>query len=294
LNSLWPHRLAKILAGATFVLLVAGGLVTSTDSGLSVPDWPLSYGRFFPPMIGGIRYEHTHRLIALAVAVLTLALMAVLMKHEKRRWVATLGCASFFLVIAQAVLGGITVLMLLPWGISVVHACTAQTFFAVVCLLVLFTSSWWGKQAEDDHSAEPSSLKLCVATTFLIYLQLVLGAWVRHTGMRVAVGLHIILAFLILFLGIASGLAVLSSLVAPIAFLGGMTAFLVIVQFFLGIGALVATRLSVQGAPAFFANIFFPTAHQTLGAVILASSAVLTAMVARATRKDFARETTQG
>ena len=123
------HHYTKLVAGATLVLIVAGGLVTSTGSGLAVPDWPLSYGMLFPPMVGGILYEHGHRMIAGTVAVLT-AIMALWLKlREPRRWVRRLGGLALLAVVLQAVLGGLTVIFLLPDAISIAHACLAQTFF---------------------------------------------------------------------------------------------------------------------------------------------------------------------
>ena len=115
-------QFARLTAAMTFVLLIAGGLVTSTDSGLSVPDWPLSYGGLFPPMVGGIRYEHTHRLIAGTVAILIFVLAARLRRRESRRWVRGLGDAAATAVLAQALLGGLTVIWLLPPAVSVAHA----------------------------------------------------------------------------------------------------------------------------------------------------------------------------
>src|SRR3989338_7502352 len=117
------HRYSQFVMFSTFLLILAGGLVTSTGSGLSVPDWPLSYGQVFPPMIGGIRFEHTHRLIAGFVGCLTLILAVSLYLKEKRTWVKWMGLAALLAVIAQAVLGGLTVIYLLPTAISVLHSC---------------------------------------------------------------------------------------------------------------------------------------------------------------------------
>src|SRR3989338_3837872 len=122
---------SKWVCGATLFLIFVGGLVTSTGSGLSVPDWPLSYGTLFPPMVGGIRFEHTHRLIAGFVGLLTLALAVWSSRREPRRSLRRLGWIALAAVVAQAVLGGITVLQQLPLPVSVAHACLGQLFFCL-------------------------------------------------------------------------------------------------------------------------------------------------------------------
>ena len=134
---IWVHRFAVFTALMTLVLLCAGALVTSTGSGLSVPDWPLSYGRFFPPMVGGIFFEHGHRLIAGSVAILSFLLCLSIWRTDPRLSVRLLSLAALLCVVVQAVLGGLTVLMLLPPSVSVAHACTGQLFFAST-----FSSPW--------------------------------------------------------------------------------------------------------------------------------------------------------
>ena len=125
----------RILVVTTFLLLIAGGLVTSTGSGLAVPDWPLSYGRLMPPMVGGILFEHGHRMIAATIGLLTLVLTLVILGREPRRWVRGLALAAFGAVVLQGILGGLTVLWRLPTSVSVAHACLGQTFFVLVTLL---------------------------------------------------------------------------------------------------------------------------------------------------------------
>src|SRR5690348_11297607 len=129
----WLHRYAVFVAGATFLLIIAGALVTSNDAGLSVPDWPTSFGTFrIPRMVGGVKFEHGHRMIAGTVAILTVLLAVWLWRNEPRRWMRRLGALAVLTVIAQAVLGGITVLFYLPVAISVSHACLAQVFFCII------------------------------------------------------------------------------------------------------------------------------------------------------------------
>ena len=137
------HRYALAVAVCTWLLLLAGALVTSNDAGLAVPDWPLSYGKLMPPMVGGILYEHGHRLIAASVGLLTILLAAWLWQSEPRRWLRRLGLLALALVILQGLLGGITVLFFLPPAISVAHACLAQLFFCTVIAIATATSREW-------------------------------------------------------------------------------------------------------------------------------------------------------
>ena len=131
------HAYAVFTAFCTFLLIIAGALVTGNDAGLSVPDWPLSYGKLMPPMVGGIFYEHGHRMVAATVGLLTVVLAFWLWRAEPRRWVRRLGWVALATVVAQGVLGGITVLFYLPVAVSVAHACLAQIFFCLVvgCLI---------------------------------------------------------------------------------------------------------------------------------------------------------------
>ncbi|RMF61787.1 MAG: heme A synthase [Calditrichaeota bacterium] len=190
----WMHRFAKLLAAATFVLIFIGGLVTSTGSGLSVPDWPTTYGHFmfsfpFSKMVGGILYEHGHRMVATVVGMLTVVLAVWLWVREPRSWVRWFGVAALFAVIAQGILGGVTVLFLLPTPISVLHACIAQAFFCMTICLAMFTSREWVDAAPATQAdvATPSTQHLTAATTALVYIQLILGAVMRHTGSGLAI-----------------------------------------------------------------------------------------------------------
>jgi cytochrome c oxidase assembly protein subunit 15 len=176
----------KFVALSTAVLIFAGGLVTSTGSGLSVPDWPNTYGWnmfTFPleKMVGGIRYEHSHRLIASTVGFLILVLAVWLWRAEPRQWVRRLGYLALAAVITQGILGGITVLWYLPDPISIAHASLAQIVFCLTAAIALFTSRGWartGSLAPDDSLLR----KLTMATTVWIYIQILIGATMRHTG----------------------------------------------------------------------------------------------------------------
>ena len=156
------HRYATLTAAATFLLLAAGSLVTSTDSGLAVPDWPLSYGTWMPPMVGGIRFEHGHRMVAGVVGLMIAALAVWIARREPRRWVRRLGASALACVIAQALLGGLTVLLLLPPSVSIAHACLGQAVFCLVVSLAWGTAPGWGKHPEPlDRSEERRVGKEC-------------------------------------------------------------------------------------------------------------------------------------
>jgi cytochrome c oxidase assembly protein subunit 15 len=184
------HRLAVLTAGATLVLLFIGGLVTSTGSGLAVPDWPLSFGQVLPPMVGGVLFEHGHRLAAAAVGCLTLALALWIVLRERRAAVRVLALVALFTVVLQGVLGGVTVLYRLPLGVSVAHACLAQVFFCVTVTLAVVTGRAWGAHtagAGGVSSARPGLSLLAGATTGLVFVQVLLGALVRHMGAGLAI-----------------------------------------------------------------------------------------------------------
>ena len=146
-EGLWPHRLAVVLGCATFPLLFIGGLVTSKGAGLAVPDWPTTFGynMFLYPwseMVGNILYEHSHRLVAACVGLLTIALAVALWFGERRTWLRWLGVTALLVVIAQGILGGLRV-VLLQNTLAILHACLAQAFFALTVGLALFTSREW-------------------------------------------------------------------------------------------------------------------------------------------------------
>jgi heme a synthase len=183
------HRFAVFTASATFVLIFVGGLVTSTGSALAVPDWPLSFGKFFPKMEGGVLYEHGHRMVAATVTILTLVLMVWAWRSERRKWVRNLAIVAFGLIIVQAVLGGLTVLLLLPLPIAVAHAATAQAFFCLMVSLALFTNPRWetSRAAGPRDRGRPSLPALAAITTLVIYGQILIGAVMRHMGAGLAI-----------------------------------------------------------------------------------------------------------
>jgi len=292
----WRHRYALLCAFATLMLLLAGGLVTSTGSGLAVPDWPLSFGRFFPPMTGGVLFEHGHRLVAASVGLLTLVLALWFKRRERRPWVRRLAYAAVGTVIAQGLLGGLTVLLRLPPSVSVLHACLAQGFFCIVVVLALATSEPFLAPGTDEGGIVPPSLwKLGSLATGLVYLQLILGAVMRHTGAGLAIPdvplafgrlvpplasfeIAIHFAHRIGALLVAVAVSVLAGRIlkehSGITGLAGPARWLVLMvtaQIVLG-AATVLTRLAVLPA----------TSHVVLGALLLSTCLVVTVRAARA------------
>ncbi len=189
--SLSLHRFAVLCAVATFVLIFVGGLVTSTGSALAVPDWPLAFGRLIPPLKGGIRFEWGHRVVAGVVSILTLVLALWTWWREPRRWVRITAFAALGLVLLQAVLGGLTVLMLLPLPLAVAHAATAQAFFCLMISMVLFTRPDFGSAMEESEAwsprKRPSLTALATVTTVAVYVQILVGAVMRHLGAGLAI-----------------------------------------------------------------------------------------------------------
>ena len=181
----WLHVFASCLAAATLALIFIGGLVTSTGSGLAVPDWPLSFGQFFPRMVGGVFYEHGHRMVAATVGALTVAFAIATRIADTHAIVRRLALAAIGTVVAQGVLGGLTVLFLLPPAISSAHACLAQAFLCLTVALAVLTDPTWTPATRPV--ADPGLARLTVATAATVYVQLVLGAVMRHTGAGLAI-----------------------------------------------------------------------------------------------------------
>jgi cytochrome c oxidase assembly protein subunit 15 len=186
------HRFAVFAASVTFLLIIAGALVTSNDAGLSVPDWPTSFGSLYkiPHLVGGVKFEHTHRMIAQFVGFLSIVLAVWTWRTDPRRWMKYLGVTALGLVIAQGILGGLTVLFYLPPAISSAHAALAQTFFCVVVLIAVFTGRNWVEEIPaiaslriHSEDGRPSLLTLALISIFVLYVQLILGAMFRHHGL---------------------------------------------------------------------------------------------------------------
>ncbi len=285
------HRFAVLTAAATLCLIVAGGLVTSTESGLSVPDWPTTYGQnmfTFPvsKWVGGIRFEHTHRLIASTVGLLTVILAVWLARREERRWVRRLGYFAVAAVVAQGLLGGLTVIFLLPTAVSVAHACLAQTFFCLTVAIAVVTAPRWKDREPQDiraaFAADPVARTAAVAAG-LVFAQLVVGAVMRHTkaGLAIpdfplalgrvvppltsfAVAIHFahrVMALVVAaFVGISIGRA----------FRSGRRG---LEKAALGLGVVVAAQIALGAATVLTGkSVVVTTAHVATGALLLGST----------------------
>jgi cytochrome c oxidase assembly protein subunit 15 len=285
-HTTWVHRFTLITAGATFVLVIAGGLVTSTGAGLAVPDWPTTFGRnmFLYPwskMVGGILYEHGHRLIGAGVGLLTLILALWLWVGEPRGWLRWLGVGALALVVVQGVLGGLRVIWL-DRTLAIVHAALAQAFFALTASMAFFTSREGIDTSESVQAADAGLLRtFALLTTIGIYLQLIFGAVLRHTG--TGIGLHLVCAgvvtLLVLCLAalILEGYADQQRLVRSVALLSA----LLILQLIVGLGAYLGKFASVGVGLSFRSLVFLTTTHVAIGALMLATCVVLTLRVYR-------------
>ena len=283
-GSEWLHRLAMATAGATFLLIIAGALVVGHDAGLSVPDWPLSFGKFMPPMEGGVFYEHGHRMIAALVAALTAVLAIWLWGAEVRKSIRWLGLAAFLAVILQAVLGGLTVLYLLPIPVLVAHACLAQLFFCFTLSLAVYTSP--ACQSASHPAIEdlrfPSFRHLSSVTTAGIFVQLILGAARRHKALGLAphlvwAGVLSVLILSLLFLALNR----LPLALRTLRSLSMTAAILLAVQLSLGFESYRA-RLAAQSVPQPDPSmIWITTAHVAVGALLLGVSLILTLLAYR-------------
>lgn len=174
------HLYAVFAAFATFCLIIAGGLVTSTGSGLSVPTWPLAPHAILPPLVGGVLFEYGHRMVAGTVILLTAILVTWIHRSDARKPLRVLGLIAIAAIVAQALLGGITVLMQLPPAVSVAHAGLAQAFFCVMVCIAYLSSP---DLCERGGERAPSALfTLTIVTPAVIYAQILVGAVMRHTG----------------------------------------------------------------------------------------------------------------
>jgi heme a synthase len=177
------NRYAILVACATFFLIIAGALVTSNDAGLATPDWPLSNGQVLPKMVGNLFWEHGHRMVATTVGMLTIGLTVYVLRKDKRDWVRKLGVFALLAVIAQGLLGGLTVKLMLPLAVSTAHATLAQLFFCTTVSLAVFTSrSWMEAKPIPEVKGSLSLSYLCTTALVTIFLQLILGATLRHSA----------------------------------------------------------------------------------------------------------------
>ncbi len=258
------------LAWLTLILIGAGGLVTSHQAGLSVPDWPLSYGQVFPPMHGLMIWEHSHRVIAGVVAILTVIFTLWVTFQEKRKGLILAAWFSLGLVFLQALLGGLTVLLKLPHAVSMSHGVIAQTFLACLVSIAFFMSPYYERvQNASPALRDRKQIRLVISCLAFVYLQIILGAFVRHAGkatiehvvFALAVAGHLMaLAFYVVYKH--SENKTLIGLVIRVAAV-------VTIQIFFGIGALTYRLLVPATAVPPVGKVVFTVLHQTTGAVLL-------------------------
>ena len=285
------HRFTLAWSGCAFLLIVAGALVTSNDAGLAVPDWPTSFGSIYriPPLVGGVKFEHTHRMIAELVGLLTIVFAVWTQLRETRTWMKYFGWTMLGLVIFQGVLGGITVLMKLPWYVSTFHAMVAQTFFALVVLSVFFTADDWnaGAQARRKHSGLLRTLS--VLAVMAVYMQLFFGAAFRHNGMEFLPYGTRILPHL-LGAGVATIILMATAIVTLVRYSdveelrrpAVAMLWLLVTQLALGFAAYLTRIVLGKDAPQPLPSMVASTvAHVACGALLLASSLLLAVQVRR-------------
>ena len=282
----WTGWLARVAVGATFLLIVAGGLVTGNKAGLAVADWPTSYGynMFLYPfsrMTGGIYYEHAHRLLGALVGLTTLSLAVHLAMVETRPFVKRMGGAAVVLVVVQGILGGLRVTER-SLHLAVVHGVTAQVFLSLlVAIAVVRTATWRsdrGRRASAHSGNERTMATIAVAA---LVVQIVLGAIQRHLAAGLI--LHIVSAFAVAALTVSAGVRAWGlHREEPILKRSGLTVvFVTMAQLALGFSAWIARGAWTSGALSPEWTILVTTLHQGTGALLLASTVTLRLWLSR-------------
>ncbi len=289
------HRFAVFVACATFFLIIAGANVTSHDAGLATSDWPLSNGQLFPKMVGNLFWEHGHRMVATAVGMLTIVLAVYIQIRESRAWIKRLGWAALACVIAQGLLGGLTVKMNLPLAVSSAHATLAQLFFLITVSLAVFTSRGW--RTPESSLAEfggPSVRHLCVVALVAILVQLVLGATLRHSATwDQDLPTSLLLAHLggALIVTLTLGLTIISVLLRYrsekyLANPAIIAAVLLLAQLALGLAAYITRVRSPYDPQPLSPMVAVTVTHVACGALVFATTIVLTLRAFRVLRTD--------
>ncbi|MDA0999407.1 MAG: COX15/CtaA family protein [bacterium] len=289
----WAHRLAFITCGISLILIYAGGLVTSLGAGLSVPDWPSTFGYnmfLFPwaKMVGGIFYEHSHRLLGSLAGIFTILTAASIWMNEPRKWVRWMAAAALGLVVLQGLLGGLRV-VLLKIDLAIVHACLAQLFFGLMVSIALVTSPSWHQPASDMTPEEGQDFRrLARMVVIFIYIQIVFGAILRHTGARLDA--HLLFAVLASILCIRLSMKVLrhpgsgEDLTHPAHALWIFLA----LQLALGAGSYLVKYTSM-GDDLYRGGIVIVTsAHVVIGSLLFASALILALRLYRAAEGEWA------
>lgn len=278
----WLHKYALALACCTLFLVLAGASVTSTESSLSVPDWPLSYGQIVPEMKGGVFFETGHRLVAKAVGFLVIILAIWMWKKEDRPWMRKVGWYALGMVCLQGLLGGLTVLFLLPKPVSISHACLAQLFFSLTCAIALWTSPGW-KQGPElvADSGTPSMRTLSWFTPLSVLVQIALGAGFRHKVINVIP--HIAGALVVTSIIMYVAIAVIVQYPKHRALKNAAIALLSIttMQVFLGIAAYISRLATADSLTPVTSMVWFTVVHVAVGGLTMASSVILAIQIRR-------------
>jgi heme a synthase len=286
MTNIWLHRYSILLAACTLFLVVAGASVTSNEAGLSVPDWPLSYGKLMPEMEGGIFYEHGHRMVATTVGFLTIILAVWLWRADDRSWMRKFGWAALAAVIAQGILGGLTVIFLLPKLVSISHASLAQLFFSAICAVALFTSPGWRRGPETiDDNPGVSLRTLALLVPLAVLAQLALGAAYRHKALDLVP--HVIGATAVTGLILFAVVRVLLHCPRHTAIRQAALALLAIAffQVFLGVAAYMSRVVTAEAPQPMPVMVWFTVLHVAVGALTMASSVILAIQVVRNVRR---------
>jgi heme a synthase len=269
------HRFSLFTVYWTVLLFVAGALVTSNEAALAVPDWPKSFGTWFPSLrqlTGGAFFEHSHRVIAGLLGILTLILAILLLAKDPRPWLRWFGLLAVFGIVAQAILGGQVVIQLLHYWLPVYHACFAQIMFGALVAIATFTTRWWlSDPTQLPDSGSPSIHFLTVANAGAIYLQVILGAGFRHN--EIPIWPHLFGALLVLATVTWTAIALRKRFAASRE-LGKVRILLHAIfgiQFLLGFGA-YWSRVSTADAPQ---PMPVTVIHTVLGALLFALSVLI-------------------
>lgn len=281
----WLHRFAVVVMVATFVLIVAGGNVTSKDAGMAVPDWPLSFGSVNPEGwtgMPGVRDEHGHRLIGASVGVLVTALAIWLAVGDPRRWVKWMGLAAWLAVVVQGLMGGLRVTEN-SISLAIVHGCFAQAFFCLTVAIVAVTSPHWptprGQAGERPPGVSPADERALRWSTGglvgAVFVQLILGAlirhtgstWVPHVGWAVVVGLALMTAARYVFTHAEAKRTLAGPMIGLLLLYG--------IQLILGLATLIVVYSMASSQPQSLTQAALPTIHTAMGAAILGVAAFL-------------------
>jgi cytochrome c oxidase assembly protein subunit 15 len=267
------HRFAVFTVCWTVLLLVAGALVTSNDAALSVPDWPKSFGTWTPPMVGGVFYEHSHRVIAGMLGVWTLILAVLIWVKEERRWLRWFAVIAVGGIVAQAILGGQVVIRLLHYWLPVMHACFAQIMFGALLSIAVFTSNWWvSDRPQLEDRGTPSIHSLALLNAVVIFLQVFLGAGFRHKEIPIwphAAGSLAVLA-MVVWTAVALRKRFESS--RELTKMRVLLHSVFGVQFLLGIGAYWSRISTADAAQPMPVMIVLTVTHTVVGALLFAVS----------------------